>query len=1300
MTVDCLGMLKQLSECEGKLFPIGYQCSRVYWSTADAQKRSLYTCKILTRPPLFGEHESKSTAKLKESKTLSSSHFSDSGDLSSLAPEEIIVGLPRSTLSSPLLPVASQDLWPKVPKKQKMSSVEDQNCKISSSSSKDRSKILVVKVDGTQNSTSSLVKTETLTCARALPAPVALVRTSKLKKTNCRMEEARERNRDTNTSAAFGTKTTSSSKFRIVKHSFQVENKTSKLRVSSALTPTNVPSSGSKPGIPSSDTTAVFHTSAKQDILRSSKSQFFPSTSMGSEKSELNSQQSTLENSFTHENKGIAINNCDSIVLSKRRYPHRSTRAHANMFGHKPFCNVGSYTEKGVPLYHRKNDTSSLRGTKSKSSAKGQVDAMACVSTSSSGESGEEEGSEMNRNTEAHYYNFTRTTVSSKTGALSTGEIALCSIKEPQAKTMRKGREKKATKEGSVLTGCPHNLRITQLDGIDDGSESDASVSTSSIPKNDSNRRKVRECQIDATKTDSGKGVENSTGIRENSSGSAHESRRNRREACLPSEVQSSISTDLLNIGSDDCSNILPSDIMEFVLNTPSLQALGQQEASSSELVCLEEGFGLQADQGKDIGLFEDFAQPVSVESGTRVSGEEQYSLPLVLPSDLSVLTTTCPSVNEPKHGGLILKHNVASTSPRDLTVSKGIVKQGGGNEGSAEDQHSGNRTEDLSVKEGQPKPLTKDLMEANSIAFPPLSQAMEPETKDLKKTSVMSSSPSMPLQMQKVTPVPMEIQDPLQAASIAAHLTPSQENVIVLNQPLQPLYLVHSLPNGGTQKIQIVAPVSTTGGIDANLSALNSMTGKLETTAGLNTGITATQAMFSPTLNGAVLQAFTDPKQTNLQPGLSHTSGFLPGVQSHNSNIMGTVSGFDMTSVSSASSPSSMVLTSGHGTKRPISRLQPRKIKKLSRSSNKLSLAPSDVRSRRTLVNVLPSQMAPGLVQLGTLTTAASTSHQKVSHLVKWPKPGYVYLEPATAVLSQGMSLSSGQPSCIGQENQTPLLPCTVSGLNVVSVPGRAPSSIVGPDPLNTQEPQIVLQSGTSQFISPLASHSQATVTNSICVLSTHQVLGVNQFTDHENMSCLEHQSVTQVELDRPHNLNASATTLGSIPVEQNLKSHGKNGNLVVFTSQNHQDSDRCQGRNKAAVNSTSETEKASGKKNNSCQEKERADIACSLSPSICDKTVSPEPVRTEGKTTSKSVTDEVESLEKCEVKVPTDPKTEEGWLSAPPVSISDGVHHRKALLQCEKSAKGDKFRRQVTFVVKVGKVKLQLLSMEVPHR
>ncbi|XP_053122966.1 histone-lysine N-methyltransferase 2B isoform X2 [Hemicordylus capensis] len=57
MKIDSLGMLTDLSECEGRLFPVGYQCSRTYWSTVDARKRCWYKCRVLEYRPKLSQEE-------------------------------------------------------------------------------------------------------------------------------------------------------------------------------------------------------------------------------------------------------------------------------------------------------------------------------------------------------------------------------------------------------------------------------------------------------------------------------------------------------------------------------------------------------------------------------------------------------------------------------------------------------------------------------------------------------------------------------------------------------------------------------------------------------------------------------------------------------------------------------------------------------------------------------------------------------------------------------------------------------------------------------------------------------------------------------------------------------------------------------------------------------------------------------------------------------------------------------------------------------------------------------------------
>uniref|UniRef100_A0AAR2LIK6 [histone H3]-lysine(4) N-methyltransferase n=1 Tax=Pygocentrus nattereri TaxID=42514 RepID=A0AAR2LIK6_PYGNA len=46
LQVNRLGVLSDLSEVSGKLYPVGYQCTRWYWSTVDPRKRCRYTCKV------------------------------------------------------------------------------------------------------------------------------------------------------------------------------------------------------------------------------------------------------------------------------------------------------------------------------------------------------------------------------------------------------------------------------------------------------------------------------------------------------------------------------------------------------------------------------------------------------------------------------------------------------------------------------------------------------------------------------------------------------------------------------------------------------------------------------------------------------------------------------------------------------------------------------------------------------------------------------------------------------------------------------------------------------------------------------------------------------------------------------------------------------------------------------------------------------------------------------------------------------------------------------------------------------
>ncbi|KAM4735496.1 histone-lysine N-methyltransferase 2B isoform 2-T2 [Anableps anableps] len=55
LQIDKLGMLSELSANKGKLFPVGFQCSRWYWSTLNPLRRCRYTCKIREVRPVVPE---------------------------------------------------------------------------------------------------------------------------------------------------------------------------------------------------------------------------------------------------------------------------------------------------------------------------------------------------------------------------------------------------------------------------------------------------------------------------------------------------------------------------------------------------------------------------------------------------------------------------------------------------------------------------------------------------------------------------------------------------------------------------------------------------------------------------------------------------------------------------------------------------------------------------------------------------------------------------------------------------------------------------------------------------------------------------------------------------------------------------------------------------------------------------------------------------------------------------------------------------------------------------------------------
>ncbi|XP_053528387.1 histone-lysine N-methyltransferase 2A isoform X7 [Artibeus jamaicensis] len=329
----------------------------------------------------------------------------------------------------------------------------------------------------------------------------------------------------------------------------------------------------------------------------------------------------------------------------KRRYPRRSARARSNMFfGLTPLYGVRSYGEEDIPFYS--SSTGKKRG---KRSAEGQVDGADDLSTSDEDD--------------LYYYNFTRTVISS-------------------------GPEERLASHNLFREEEQCDLpKISQLDGVDDGTESDTSVTattrkTSQIPKRNGKENGTENLKIDRPEDTGEKehvikspvGHKNEPKLDnchsvsriktqgqdslEAQLSSLESSRRVHSSTPSDKNLLDTYNTELLksdsdNNNSDDCGNILPSDIMDFVLkNTPSMQALGESpESSSSELLNLGEGLGLDSNREKDMGLFEVFSQqlpttePVDSSVSSSISAEEQFELPLELPSDLSVLTTRSPTV-------------------------------------------------------------------------------------------------------------------------------------------------------------------------------------------------------------------------------------------------------------------------------------------------------------------------------------------------------------------------------------------------------------------------------------------------------------------------------------------------------------------------------------------------------------------------------------------------------------------------------------------------------------------------------
>ncbi|KFO31075.1 Histone-lysine N-methyltransferase MLL [Fukomys damarensis] len=735
----------------------------------------------------------------------------------------------------------------------------------------------------------------------------------------------------------------------------------------------------------------------------------------------------------------------------KRRYPRRSARARSNMFfGLTPLYGVRSYGEEDIPFYS--SSTGKKRG---KRSAEGQVDGADDLSTSDEDD--------------LYYYNFTRTVISSG------GEEQLAS----------------------------HNLfreeeqcdlpKISQLDGVDDGTESDTSVTattrkSSQIPKRNGKENGTENLKIDRPE-DAGEKehvikssvshknepkMDNCHSVSrvktqgqdslEAQLSSLESSRRVHTSTPSDKNLLDTYNTELLksdsdNNNSDDCGNILPSDIMDFVLkNTPSMQALGESpESSSSELLNLGEGLGLDSNREKDMGLFEVFSQqlpttePVDSSVSSSISAEEQFELPLELPSDLSVLTTRSPTVPSQNASRLavisdsgekrvtITEKSVASTEGDPALLSPGVD--------SAPEGHM------------TPDHFIQGHMDADHISSPPCGSVEQghANNQDLTRNSSTPGlqvpvSPTVPIQNQKYVSNSTDSPGSSQISNAAVqttppHLKPATEKLIVVNQNMQPLYVLQTLPNGVTQKIQLTSPVSSAPNVmETNTSVLGPMGSGLTLTTGLNPSLPTSQSLFPPASKGLLsmphhqhLHSFPTATQSSFPPNISSPpSGLLIGVQPPP----------DPQLLVSEASPrtdlSTTVATPSPGLKkRPISRLHSRKNKKLAPSSTPSNIAPSDVVSNMTLINFTPSQLSnhPSLLDLGSLNTS---SHRTVPNIIKRSKSGIMYFEQAPLLPPQsvgGNAATAAGTATISQDTGHPTsgpvsgLASSSSVLNVVSM-------------------------------------------------------------------------------------------------------------------------------------------------------------------------------------------------------------------------------------------------------------------------
>lgn len=262
--------------------------------------------------------------------------------------------------------------------------------------------------------------------------------------------------------------------------------------------------------------------------------------------------------------------------------------------------------------------------------------------------------------------------------------------------------------------------------------------------------------------------------------------------------------------------------------------------------------------------------------------------------------------------------------------------------------------------------------------------------------------------------------------------------------------------------------------------------------------------------------------------PNISSPSGLLIGVQpSPDPQLL-------VSEASQRTDLSTTVATPSSGLKkRPISRLQTRKNKKLAPSSTPSNIAPSDVVSNMTLINFTPSQLPnhPNLLDLGSLNTS---SHRTVPNIIKRSKSGIMYFEQApllpqsvggttapaagTATISQDTShLTTGPVSGLASGSSVlnvVSMQTTTAPTSSASVPGHValtnPRLLGTPDigsisnllikasqqSLGIQDQPVALPPSSGMFpplgTSQTPSTGAMTAAPSICVLPSTQTAGV----------------------------------------------------------------------------------------------------------------------------------------------------------------------------------------------------------------